>query len=290
MQEVAHRVYIETRYPGPTLGLVILSRGMVLVDTPPCTDAAQSWQHTVRAMNGSVPDRVLVLLDAHPDRILGSQILVATQILQEKGYRWLQENESMLLGREPQGAAWEQCPSPPVPEWPRNAITFTERLVLYLGDSPVTLHYKPGPFPGATWVEVPHVRVLFVGDAVVRREPPFLAEADLPTWMQTLDDLLDQYGHYIVIGGRDGILHLPEAVQTMKGYLKEWHEAMQTWARKGLPWSAVAREAEAWLSLWPAASLKEQALFRQRWLSGMAACYRKNYLGPRQARQRSRQG
>jgi len=216
MQEVAHRVYIETRYPGPTLGLAILPRGMVLVDAPPCPDAAQSWQHTVRAMNGSVPDRVLVFLDAHPDRILGGQVMVGTQIMHEDAYRWLMENETTLLGREPQGAAWEQCPTAVTPEWPRHAITFTERMVLYLGDLPVLLHHKPGHRPGAVWVEVPHVRVLFVGDAVVLREPPFLAEADLPAWMRRLDELQEHYGDYVVIGGRDGVLNLPDALQTMR--------------------------------------------------------------------------
>jgi len=290
MQEVAHRVYIETRYPGPTLGLAILPRGMVLVDAPPCPDAAQSWQHTVRAMNGSVPDRVLVFLDAHPDRILGGQVMVGTQIMHENAYRWLMENETTLLGREPQGAAWEQCPTAVTPEWPRHAITFTERMVLYLGDLPVLLHHKPGHRPGAVWVEVPHVRVLFVGDAVVLREPPFLAEADLPAWMRRLDELQEHYGDYVVIGGRDGVLNLPDALQTMRERLEVWHEAMRRWARRGWTWAAAVQEAETWLSLWPAASRKEQVWFRQRWLSGLATCYRKHYLGPKQARRRSQRG
>jgi len=50
----------------------------------------------------------------------------------------------------------------------------------------VKVEYHPGPATGASWVILPELQIVFVGDAVLRNQPPFLANADLPTWLDTL--------------------------------------------------------------------------------------------------------
>ena len=37
---------------------------------------------------------------------------------------------------------------------------------------------------------LPEEKVIFIGDTVVKGQPPYLASADLPAWLETLNTLL----------------------------------------------------------------------------------------------------
>ncbi len=287
MIEIAPQVYLEDRFPGPRLGLVVLTRGLVLIDTPPCPDAAQTWQHAIRAMNGGFPDRVLVLLDHHPDRSLGAPVVDGTVMAHEATVDWFQSNPNYFRSQtDRRGHVWETCRTLQHPQWPHVHVAYTGRASIYFGDTPVYLLHRPGPAPGATWVEVPHARVLFIGDAVVLREPPSLEEADLPVWLEQLARLKEAYRGWVVVGGRDGLLDLDRDVAEMEKRLRAWQEEMQTWARQKLTWSRVSRKVEAWLDLWQPRSERQAAMFRQRLLHGVAAYYRRHYVQPRRKSRR----
>ncbi len=285
MREIATHVYLEDRYPGPVLGLAVLARGLLLIDTPPCPDSAQAWQHAIRAMNGGFPDRVLVLLDQHPDRSLGAAILSSTVVAHEDVPVWFQQHGNYLRATERRGDVWEACPTLGQPRWPHIHVTYNQKLTLYLGDIPAYVHHHPGPSAGTSWVEIPHVRVLFVGDTVVLREPPFLAEADLPRWLETLRLLEEQYGHYLIVSGRDGLIEAARDIPLMRQRLQEWHEQLHEWGRARTPWSKIARQVEKWLALWQPASPRQAELFRYRLLHGVGTYYRRWYL---QTRRRTR--
>lgn len=52
---------------------------------------------------------------------------------------------------------------------------------------------------------------MFVGDAVVYPQPPFLAQANIPEWLRTLETLASaEYRDYLIIGGRTGLVTLKE--------------------------------------------------------------------------------
>ena len=70
-------------------------------------------------------------------------------------------------------------------------MTFTERMQIYWDDQPISLESHPGPATGAIWAVLPGSQVCFVGDAVVAGQPPFLASADLPAWIDALQILLE---------------------------------------------------------------------------------------------------
>lgn len=287
MREIANHVYLEERYPGPVLGLAVLARGLLLVDTPPCPDSAQAWQHAIRAMNGGFPDRIVVLLDQNPDRTLGASVITGTLVAHEDVPPWFQQHANYLRSNERRGELWEFCPALGQVRWPHIHVTFHQRLTLYLGDAPVHIHYRPGPSVGASWVELPHVKVLFVGDAVVLREPPFLAEADIPLWLRTLEQLQEEFADYIVISAREGIIDPHQALPQMRQRLEEWHELLHQWGRARLPWSRVARQVEKWLGLWHPRDAREKDIFRQRLLYGVGVYYRKRY-SPTKRRTRKR--
>jgi glyoxylase-like metal-dependent hydrolase (beta-lactamase superfamily II) len=88
--------------------------------------------------------------------------------------------------------------------WASPDITFTQRMSLHWGGPEVILEHHPGPTPGAIWVIIPEAKVVYIGDMVVLDQPPFLAQADLPMWMEGLDTLLTSYSDYLVISGRGG--------------------------------------------------------------------------------------
>jgi len=64
MQEIAPHIFIETAYPGVTLGAISWPHGLILVDSPYRTDDVRVWRTSLLNMSGGI-DRILVNLDAH---------------------------------------------------------------------------------------------------------------------------------------------------------------------------------------------------------------------------------
>ncbi len=71
MQSISDSVYIEDHYLGSTLGVIQQPRGLVQVDAPPAPEDGRAWRAALMGL-GSGPERVLINLDAHPDRTLGA--------------------------------------------------------------------------------------------------------------------------------------------------------------------------------------------------------------------------
>ena len=104
------------------------------------------------------------------------------------------------------GADWESIPGLSNIRWTVPEICFSHHMTLHWGDISAQLEYHPGPSIGSSWVVLPEVRVIFVGDAVVCNQPPFLTGADIPNWLETLKQLLSPaYRDYIVVAGRGGV-------------------------------------------------------------------------------------
>src|ERR1051326_8026531 len=67
MREIARQVYIEDQYPGVVLGAISLPHGLIQIDAPPSPEDGRSWRASLLNLNSGV-ERILVNLDAHPDR------------------------------------------------------------------------------------------------------------------------------------------------------------------------------------------------------------------------------
>ncbi|MFQ5617000.1 MAG: hypothetical protein ACE5GO_11155, partial [Anaerolineales bacterium] len=81
--------------------------------------------------------------------------------------------------------------------------------------------HHPGPNPGAIWLIVPEAGVIFVGDAVLVNQPPFLKNADIPAWIATLNLLLSPtYRDHLIVSGRGGIVN-PQIIRDQRNYLKD---------------------------------------------------------------------
>lgn len=178
MQEIATHIFMETGYPGVTLGAINWSHGLILIDSPLRCDDARLWRSSLLNLGGGI-DRLVINLDAHYDRTLGVRALECTVIGHEKiNQAYRTRAMTFKASSSETGSEWELYNSLGSVRWAPPEITFTEELVLHWEeDASLRLEYHPGPATGSSWVVMPHQKVIFLGDAVVADQPPFLAQA-----------------------------------------------------------------------------------------------------------------
>jgi len=237
MQEIAPRIYIETGYAGVTLGAINWPHGLILIDSPFRQDDVRTWRATLLNLGGGV-DRLLVNLDAHLDRTLGARAMDCTIIGHEKMAQVFRTRPvTFKLQSTDTGSEWEMFNSLGSIRWAPPEITFTNQSQIFWNDEPLTLQYRPGPSTGSIWAVLPEEHIIFLGDAVVPNQPPFLANADLPAWIETLQALLSRdFRNYTLISGRAGMvayeqvriqIHFLEKVHTLLEAMGEKHEPVE---------------------------------------------------------------
>jgi glyoxylase-like metal-dependent hydrolase (beta-lactamase superfamily II) len=132
--------------------------------------------------------------------------------------------------------------------------------------NPILLEHHPGPSAGAIWVILPEEKVVFVGDAVLKNQPPFLANADLPAWQETLALLQSkEYRDYKVISGRSGVV-TPAVIKAQAGFLKETLKKIERLAKRKRTSDPTENLAQSLLSnIKTPASQQKQYLQRLRY-------------------------
>lgn len=220
MDAIAKNVYIEERFPGVTLGVIVQTRGLIQIDAPPAPEDGRAWRAALMGM-GNGHERVLINLDSHPDRTLGVRMMDCTVIAHEQTARAFQNRPNTFKAQgDETGANWESIPGLGSVRWAPPEISFVSRMSLHWSDTPVILESHPGPTDGAIWVILPEEKVVFVGDAVLKGQPPFLAHADLPAWLEALEYLQSaEFKGYTVISGRGGVL-TPQTIKAQATLLK----------------------------------------------------------------------
>ena len=118
------------------------------------------------------------------------------------------------------GAVWETYDEAIGTSWTTPDITFSQEMILHWGGPKVILQHMPGPAAGSIWVIIPEEEVIFVGDAVMPKQPPFLSNADLPAWVEILDTLINSYRDYTIVSGRDRLMTLQD-VRAQRRYIKK---------------------------------------------------------------------
>lgn len=238
MQEIEKGIYIETSYPGVTLGALVLPQGTLLIDAPLRQEDARSWRAAlVNLGNGSA--RMLVNLDTHPDRTLGARVLEATIIAHQKTGQVFRNRPSVFKGQNVEsGSEWETYNEAVGTRWAIPDITFNSQMTLHWGPPDVICEYHPGPSVGAIWVIIPQSKVIFVGDAVLHNQPPFLTYGDIPAWLESLDVLRKGYQDYTLVSGRGGTVPV-EAVRIQQQILKGILKGLERLAKRKAPADAT---------------------------------------------------
>lgn len=241
MLRIAPGVYLETKYPSVQLGIIVTDEGLLLIDSPPRVEDGRNWLATLKDYG---EPRYMALLDSHPDRVLGARIFDLPLVAHD-WTRQLMSNWSDIFkgGARPIGAEADHLKRitgvhNAVPD-----LTFSKCIILHLGDREVHLWHRPGPTPGSIWVVLPAAKVAFIGDAVTVAEPPFLGEADLEAWMNTLDDLRSSHMRaYKLISSRDGLVKRGD-VNDMARFLRKIPWRLERLGVKRAPPEAAANYA-----------------------------------------------
>ncbi len=207
MQEIAPNVFITTNSLGLITGIIHPEEGLVLIDSPTRLDDLESIGAKSTG-NAKPSPRFLVILDTNYDRLLsakGMDFIIIAHI------------NSISSTKPKSGAAKtseDQTSPGDTPDSPNGSmrqfspeIVFQTDLTIFLGTMEVRLEHHAGVNNAGVWVELPQQRVLFVGDAVMGDEPPFLAYFDADTWLTDLELLAsERFEGYQIISSRCGIV------------------------------------------------------------------------------------
>ncbi len=231
MQALANQVYIEEQYPGVTLGVIALAHGLIQIDAPPAPEDARSWRAALLNLNSGV-ERLLINLDGHPDRALGARAMECTIVAHERTAETFRNRPNTFKGQgEETGADWESVTGLGSIRWAPPEISFTANLNIDWSSFPVRLEHHSGPTAGATWVILPEPKIIFIGDLVVLKQPPFIASANLADWIKSLNELLEKYADYTIVSGRGGVVTFSDAQDQLQ-FISNLHEQLEVISRK----------------------------------------------------------
>ncbi|MCJ7536069.1 MAG: hypothetical protein MUO57_11100 [Anaerolineales bacterium] len=234
MHQIAPGIYIEDAFAGVTLGALIQPHGTVMVDAPLRAEDARAWRSSLTNLSiGS--NRILVNLDAHLDRTLGSRALDSTIIAHASTAQVFRNRPSVFKGHSTDsGAEWEVSNDVFGTRWAVPDITFSDRLYLHWGGTDVILEHHPGPTLGSIWVLIPSAEVVFVGDTILNDQPPFLASANLPAWIESLELLKSSFKQFTIVSGRGG-LDGKDSIHSQLNILKKILRGLNQLAKKDAP-------------------------------------------------------
>ena len=268
MQEITKNIFIEDQFPGVTLAVIVTPRGLIQIDAPPSPEDARSWRAALMNLGGGM-ERVLVTLDAHPDRTLGARAMDCTVIAHEKTANTFRTRPSTFKAQgEETGADWESIPGLGSVRWAPPEISFLDQMTLHWSDSPVLLEHHAGPADGSIWVHLPNEKIVFIGDAVLKNQPPFLAGANLKAWLAALDLLLDApFKGYTIISSRGGLV-TTTSIKAQYDFLKHVNDKLDKVLTKK-PNPAATEKLVTSLMTWFKAPSARQKEFAQRLRYGL---------------------
>jgi len=217
MRTVASGVFLDSKFPGVGVGAVASHGRLLLIDAPIRVEDAREW---ISQLGEKGKPRSMVLLDHHPDRVLGARGLDLPILAHDETRQVMNAwPDTFKGGSRPIGAEADRLKrisgvSKAVPD-----LTFSDEMSLYLEGREIILLHRPGPTSGAIWVVVPDAKVVFIGDAVWLDEPAYLGDADLAAWQKTLQQAArGPYKAFTLVSSRDGVIER-KALAQMSAWL-----------------------------------------------------------------------
>jgi glyoxylase-like metal-dependent hydrolase (beta-lactamase superfamily II) len=276
MKKILTGIYTENAYPGVTVGALVFPTGTILIDSPILPDDGRAWLKALHEEGGG-DNRLLVNLDSHPDRTLGVRAMEATVVAHEAVKKVFEQRPSIFKAQVSEsGSEWETCTGLSGLRWMPPNVAFTEQTQLHWGEEEVFVEHHPGPETGASWVLLPERKVVFIGDAVPVKQPPFLAKADPEAWIETLDHLLSStFKGYKIISSRGGLVKESDIRSTRK-FLVNVHKQLQRLARRKTPPQATEKLVDKLLISFESPA-KYRNFYAQRLKYGLYNCYTHTY-------------
>jgi glyoxylase-like metal-dependent hydrolase (beta-lactamase superfamily II) len=235
MRQIEQDIYLSDDYPGVTLGVVSMPYGNLMIDSPPNPDNGRAWKAATRGLGRGV-SRLMLNLDSHIDRTLGARALDCPVMAHAQVADELDKRPTIFKSQFPDtGSEWELCDGLSGLRWLKPSLTFTDQAILDWGADEMLLEYHPGPDSGSIWLILPEPGVIFVGDAVAIDQPPFLGNADIPIWADSLNLLLSKaYRDYIVVSSRGGIVE-KEQIRDQRALLRRIQQSLNRLQKRNAP-------------------------------------------------------
>lgn len=277
MKKLKANIYYESSYSGATIGALLFSRDTVLIDAPLKPEEGRAWLSDLHKA-GAKPRRLVVNLDAHPDRTLGGQTLEGQAIAHHEVVRQIRRRAAIFKALKLEsGAEWEETPGLSGLRWILPRITFSGSASLHFDERELRLEHHPGSGPGACWLVSPKDKVVFVGDAVVIGEPPFLGQADIRAWLKQLDLLASrEFKDFTILAGRGGKATRKD-LAALRRFLVDVDARLKRLAKKKSAPVEIDKLAAKLAGKFKGTA-KRQALFTQRLRYGMQGYFAKRHL------------
>jgi len=276
MQSIAEHIYYDNSFAGVTLGAITMPKGTLMIDTPFRSDEARTWKAALLTQSRGT-HRLIVALDGHTDRLLGCRAIEYPILMHEDAAVIFKDRPAIFKGHNTQrGAEWEQYLEVTGTHWARPNMTYQKNMNLHWGDDEIQIEHRPGPSPGASWVKIPSQKIIFIGDAVIPHQPPFLALANIDTWIEALNLLnTRQFRDYTIIGGRSGIITI-EDVREQRKFLKSIQGRLETISKRNGGPEDTKKLVAPLLKKFSYPS-KHETFYAQRLSYGLAAYYARFY-------------
>lgn len=278
MQQIENGIFFEDAFLGVTLGALVQPNGLIMIDAPLRPEDTRSWRSALTTSRQS-NNRLLISLDAHPDRTLGTRALECPIIAHQKTAQVFRSRPTIFKGQSVEsGAAWETYSDAVGMRWASPDITFTDRMSLHWGGPEVVLEHRPGPTPGSIWAVIPDQKALFVGDTVILNQPPFLGYAELGEWTANLEILNNNFSCYKIVSGRGGLV-APADIETLHSILVEIQAKIEQLGERNAAPEATQDIVPALLGRY-SFSPKLRDFYTARLRYGLVQCYNRRFRTP----------
>jgi cyclase len=230
---------------GANAGVVIGDEAVAIIDSLFKPKATQALLDQVRKLT-PLPIRYVINTHYHIDHVAGNAVFVqaGAMVVGHKNVQaWINTENLKFFGPSPKPEAQAQVAALIGPQ-----IGFDGETRLNLGQRSLLIRWLPGHTGGDAVVSVPDAGVVFAGDLFWRRAIPNLIDADVASWLRTLDDLRQlqpNAGAYVPGHGDVGT---SADVQDFQRYLRELQAAVQQQLREGKEGDALQAAALAQLS------------------------------------------
>ena len=276
MQSLKENIHIEDNYAGVTLAAITLPQGTIYLDAPLAPEDARTWRASLLDFERG-HERILINLDTNIDRIIGSRAMDINVLAHRKLSDYFKNRSgSFKTQGYNTGSTWETKTNIGNIRWAPPRITFTKKMTIYWSETPVIIEHHPGADTGAIWVILPEEKIVFIGDTVVKNQPPFLANADLPCWIEELELLTSEtYQGYTIVSGRGGVC-ASSTIEKQQEIISTAHNKLKALAEKNALEEATKAIIPELLEplRFPAS---EREFFAQRLRHGLKEYYLRHY-------------
>lgn len=237
-ERITDEVYVfsSERYAQVNAGLIATSRGAVLVGALVYPDETLEIKRFAEQRLGQ-PVHMVINTHYHADHTAGTGFFDGASVVAHQVCRELLDRRGRVSLEETR----RSVPAMASLKLVLPDVTFTDKLVLYLGDKTLKLWHAPGHTPDSILVMLEEDQVLFGADTIMPL--PFFVDGDYNQYIDTLHSLVGQTYENIVPGYGEVILRgeVKDKIQSDLDYLVELGKAVDRALKTSDPEASLER-------------------------------------------------